>query len=553
MKTKFICYVLSAAFLFSLVACREDITKQENSSDKASTVQSHTDISSETDESVSEQMISSFPEADSDPEINEVQTEDGATVDIQNVHNAVGKANGIDVSKWQSKINWKSVKSEGIDFAIIRIGYRSEDGKIYRDANADYNIQQAEKAGILVGIYFFSTAISTAEAKEEAAWTVSAVAGYSISYPIVYDCEGFTSSSSRMYSLSADERTNNALAFISEVKRAGYDTMFYASKSDLQSPNLWNVPKLEKESRIWLAFYPDIPYPETKQPLYNGRYDMWQYTNRGKVSGIDQNVDLIVSYFTPEKASPKDPSKRPTDAPTPPSAEDDKIYTAANDSVTAIEVVNLRKGPSTKYEIAGELTSGTFLKRTGIGSNGWSRLEFNGQTVYAITSYLSNKVVEPIPEADIVNGVTFTATDDTVTAIEIVNLRSAPTTKSDIVASLVNGKFLKRTAIGDKGWSRLDYNGQTVYAITSYLTTSNKINSSSAIEINMMFSNASGQVTAKEETNLRTAPTTIDSEIVYTLKNGEYVERTGTSVQGWTRLTYKGQTVYAVTQFLTEK
>lgn len=521
--------MLSITLLLSLVACgkEDDIASSDNTS---SALQAATDGDME------------------DPENAELKTEDGASVDIRDVYHENGKANGIDVSKWQSRIDWQAVKAAGIDFAMIRIGYRGENGKLYRDANADYNIQQAETAGLLIGVYFFSTAISPAEAREEAEWVASAISGYSISYPVAYDCEGFTSPSSRMYGLSAAERTDNALAFIESIENAGYSSIFYASKNDLEASDRWDTARLEAHTKIWLARYTSPPYPETKTPDYSGKYDMWQYTNHGKVSGIETDVDLVVSYFVPERSEPKNSADRPSDVTAPPTVEDERIYTAVNDSVTAIEIVNLRSGPSTKYEIVGSLESGTFLKRTAIGSNGWSKLQYNGQTVYAITSYLSDKVVEPTPEADIVSGVTFKAANDTVTAIELVNLRSLPTTNSEIVGSLKNGDFLKRTAIGDKGWSRLELNGRAVYAITSYLTTDTEKPKPGD---NIKFTAADGKITAKSETNLRSAPTTVDSEIVYTLKNGEYLERTGVSDQGWTRLVYNGQTVYAVSSYLT--
>ena len=103
-----------------------------------------------------------------DPENTELVGESGAEVEIKEPIVKEGKANGIDVSKWQGKIDWKAVKSAGIDFAVIRIGFRGENGQIYKDSYADFNIQQAQKAGVLVGVYFFSTAANRNEAQEEA-------------------------------------------------------------------------------------------------------------------------------------------------------------------------------------------------------------------------------------------------------------------------------------------------------------------------------------------------------------------------------------------------
>ncbi|MBE6733106.1 MAG: hypothetical protein E7561_03825 [Ruminococcaceae bacterium] len=490
-----------------------------------------------------------------DPENTESSIE-GDRVEVQKLEVRKGAANGIDVSKWQGKIDWKKVKQSGIDFAIIRIGYRGENGKLYRDSNADYNIQQATKSGLLVGVYFFSTAINTTEAKEEAEWTVSAIKGYSISYPVVYDCEGFKNTDSRMYSLNAEQRTQNALAFLSIVKSAGYEGMFYGSKSDLTDNTSFNTEKISSSYKIWLAHYSTPTYPTVENPEYSGKYDMWQYTNKGSVSGVEGNVDLIVSYFTKAQEKPKDESQTPPSA-EPPKTQAELLYTDVNDKVTAKSEVNLRSGAGTNFDIVGTLKNGTVLSRTGVGKNGWSRLSYGGQPVYAITSYLTDDLTYTAPAPDdIVEGNTFTASSGKVTPKELVNLRSLPTTSSQIVASVKNGEVLERTATSDKGWTRLLYGGQTVYAVSSYLTddltykpptTEAPTNDG----INTEFTTVNEQVTAKSETNLRTLPSVKNSEIVYTLKNGEYVTRTGVSTNGYSRLVWNGQTVYAVSSLLT--
>lgn len=493
-----------------------------------------------------------------DPENTELDSAEGQEIEIEKVEAKKGKANGVDVSKWQGKIDWTKVKNSGIDFAIIRIGYRGEDGVIYRDANADYNIQQASAAGLPIGVYFFSTSISESEALEEALWTTEAIAGYKISYPVVYDCEGYNNPNSRMYKLTATERTDNAISFLKSVKSKGYEGMFYASKSELQNIASWEVKRIEADFKIWIAHYPESTYPNVQNPDYSGKYDMWQYTNRGKVSGIDGNCDLIVSYFVSEIKEAKDNDKTP-EAAKPPKTQEELIYESVNEQVTAKEVVNLREGPSTKYDTVGTLKSGEFLTRTGKGTNGWSKLLYNGQTVYAISSYLSTEVIE-IPKKDIVNGVEFTPANDRVTAKNEVNLRVLPTTNSESVGKLLSGTFLDRTAIGSNGWSRLNYNGKTVYAVTSYLTTTapenkpeeNDKSDEKFTEFGMEFVSTSGNYTAKEETNLRDKPSTFDSTVIYTLKNGEYIEKVAESKSGWSKLIYNGQVVYAVTSFLTK-
>ncbi len=491
-----------------------------------------------------------------DPENNEIGRDTGKEIQFIKPQNTTALAHGIDVSKWQGKIDWKKVKNAGIDFAIIRIGYRGENGIIYRDDNADYNIQQAQKNGVLVGVYFFSTATTIAEAREEAVWTTNAIKGYKISYPVVYDCEGYTNTNSRMYSILAQNRTDNALEFLKQIKNAGYDAMIYGAKADFENTALWDIARIEKEYKVWIAHYSQAVYPVKQNPDYSGRYDMWQYTNRGTVDGIGGNCDMIVSYFKSTEATPKDSGVTPDEA-KPPKTQEELLYTDINDQVTAKDEVNLREGAGTKYNVVATLKSGEFVTRTGIGKNGWSRLLYNGKTVYAVTSYLSNEVIE-LQKPDIVNGMTFIACSDSVTAKMEVNLRMLPTTDSEVVGKLTSGTFLPRTAKSDNGWSRLNYNGKEVYAVTSYLTTEAPENkppqtpndNTTVVEHGMTFTLMTVNVTAKEEVNLRDMPTTSDSNIVYTLKNGEYITKTGVSESGWARLDYNGQTVYCIDSFL---
>ncbi len=497
-------------------------------------------------------------DAETDPENDELTEEIGATVNAEELVADKERTNGIDVSKWQGKIDWEKVKQSGIDFAFIRIGYRGENGTIYKDDNADYNIQQAQKAGVLVGVYFFSTAISEAEAVEEAQWTSQAIEGYSISYPVVYDCEGFSRVSSRMHSLTKAERTSNALAFLKEVTNAGYDAMFYGALNELKDSAQWDIAKIEKKYKVWVAQYPATTYPEKDAPSYNREFHAWQYTNQGSVNGVSGNVDMVVCYFKNEKAEPKNKNATPKAA-SAPLTDEEKLYQSVNETVTAKEVTNLRDAATTKSNIVTTLKNGETVTRIGIGSNGWSKLQYNGQIVYAITSYLTTDLIvkaptETAPTQDIVAGHAFTPKNDSVTAKEEVNLRSLPTTDSEIIGKLFSGDFLTRTAVSDKGWSRLSYNGQTVYAVTSYL--SNEVvaqpeTPETSTPPSDGFTAVDEQVTAKSETNLRTNPSTQNSEVVYLLKNGEYVRRIGIHTNGWSKLEYNGQTVYAITSYLT--
>ena len=330
----------------------------------------------------------------------------------------------------------------------------------------------------------------------------------------------------------------------------------------MEENHVRGISEIEKEYKVWVAQYPKTTYPEKEFPDYTGSFDAWQYTNRGIVSGISGGVDMVVCYFEREKSAPKNETKRPSDAKAP-LTDEEKLYTEVNEKVTAKDVTNLRESATTKSNIVKALRNGETVVRTGIGSNGWSRLLYNGKTVYAITSYLTTDLsvsTQPPVDQDVVDGQNFSPRSDSVTAKEVVNLRARPSTSSEIVGKLEKGTYLERTAVSDKGWSRLTYEGGEVYAVTSYLTTevfreeetTAPETESSRVE-SMVFEEVDQQVTAKIQTNLRTLPTTEGSEVVYTLPNGEYIQRIGISDSGWSKLLYNGEVVYAISSYLEEK
>ena len=193
---------------------------------------------------------------------------------------------GIDVSKYQTKIDWKAVKESGISFVIIRCGYRGySTGVLVQDPMFETHIKGATGAGLKVGIYFFSQAINEKEAVEEASMAVALAKKYSVTYPIYIDTEQV--SGGRANNLDTATRTSVCKAFCETVKAAGYTPGIYASKS-------WYEKKLDVASlggyKIWLAQY-------ASTPTYTGKYDMWQYTEKGKVNGVTGNVDMNISYL----------------------------------------------------------------------------------------------------------------------------------------------------------------------------------------------------------------------------------------------------------------
>ena len=179
------------------------------------------------------------------------------------------------------------MKAEGVDFAIIRCGYRgSSSGWLIEDPFFYKNLTGAKKAGIKVGLYFFTQAVNPVEAVEEASMVVSLLGDTGIDYPVFIDIEG-AGGNGRADNLDAAARTAIANAFCRTIRNAGLDAGVYSSR-------YWYYNNLiadELETlRIWLAEYRDTP-------LYTGRYDMWQYTSSGSVAGIEGRVDLNVSYL----------------------------------------------------------------------------------------------------------------------------------------------------------------------------------------------------------------------------------------------------------------
>lgn len=194
--------------------------------------------------------------------------------------------NGIDVSSHQGNIDWASVKAAGINFAIIRVGYRgSQTGALVEDSCFKKNIQGATANGINVGVYFFTQATTEAEAVEEASMALTLCSGYNLSYPIFVDTEN-GSGAARANGLDKGSRTACVAAFCKTIANGGRKAGVYASKS-------WYNNKIDASAFsnyfIWVAQY-------NTTCNYKGKYNMWQYSSKGSVPGIKGNVDVNIAY-----------------------------------------------------------------------------------------------------------------------------------------------------------------------------------------------------------------------------------------------------------------
>lgn len=195
---------------------------------------------------------------------------------------------GIDVSKYQDYIDFVKVKKSGIDYCMIRAGARGYgSGQLIEDEYFAENLKRASDAGLDIGVYFYSQAVSKEEAVEEANFVLERLEGYTIKYPIAFDMEMVITDKARTDSLSKAERTDIAKAFLETISASGYKTAIYGNKE-------WLIKRIDMSKLsgydVWLAQEQDIPdYPYS--------FTMWQYSTKGSVDGIVGWVDMNISFI----------------------------------------------------------------------------------------------------------------------------------------------------------------------------------------------------------------------------------------------------------------
>lgn len=194
---------------------------------------------------------------------------------------------GIDVSVFQGDIDWNAVAADGIDFAMLRIGYRGygKKGIMGIDDNFYKNYHAATDAGLSVGVYFYSQAVNTAEAREEALYVLDALGELTLDYPVAYDWEYVENDDARTKDMTSDAITQCALAFCDEIEKAGRTAIIYFNREIGYFE--YDLKVLENYD-FWLAEYENYP-------TFLYAYKMWQYTDAGKVDGIDGEVDINIS------------------------------------------------------------------------------------------------------------------------------------------------------------------------------------------------------------------------------------------------------------------
>ncbi len=213
------------------------------------------------------------------------------------------KVYGIDVSYYQYTIDWNKVKAAGVEYAIIRVGYRGYgNGALVLDSRFHEYIKGAKAAGLKVGVYFYTQAINTTEAKAEANFVLNAVKNYSLDLPVYYDIESVDFDSGRLDNANLTKAQHTALctAFADTIKAAGYQAGIYANKN-------WLTYKIDgvtlgQKYPVWLANY-------TTYTDYSNNFNMWQYSGSGSVNGISTYVDMNVKYELSNVSKPNKVSK----------------------------------------------------------------------------------------------------------------------------------------------------------------------------------------------------------------------------------------------------
>lgn len=202
--------------------------------------------------------------------------------DIVKKHKNENTKIGLDISEWQGNIDFDKLLENNVEFVMLRVGYqRGFDGEYKIDPYFEKNIKKLNELNIPVGVYFYTYATTTDEARKQALWVIDKIKDYNISLPVVFDFESwsyFPTLKLSIYDINEVART-----FLNTIKDNGYSAMNYGSKYYLEY--IWDID----EYPVWLAHY-------IEQTNYKGEYVMWQLCENGKIDGIKGNVDINVLY-----------------------------------------------------------------------------------------------------------------------------------------------------------------------------------------------------------------------------------------------------------------
>ena len=407
---------------------------------------------------------------------------------------------GIDVSKWNGDIDWKSVKNAGADYVIIRAGYgrNTVDEKFYQ------NIEGAREAGLKIGIYWFSYATSVENAKIEAQKCLEVISDYkeSITYPVFFDYEYASRDYAEKQGVTVTKElaTEMANTFINTIKSAGYVTGLYTNKD---FGNKYFSEDVINSNNLWVAQY-------ASKNTYGRAYDMWQYTENGSIAGVSGNVDLNYTCLIPEGVS---------------------INTGGNNSDNNDNVNDGNSGNDNNDNINDGNSGNDNNDNVNDGNSG----NDNNGNVNDGNSNNDNNNTENKPSVPTEKGVT-TAN---------LNLRMEASTSSKIIITIPKGKTIEIVEKLNSGWYKVNYSGKTGYVSSKYVSMNGSNNNTNTNKPST--TSQKGVTTAN--LNLRVQAST-SSKIITTIPKGKTIEIVDKSKTGWYKVNYSGKTGYVSSKYV---
>ena len=429
---------------------------------------------------------------------------------------------GIDVSQWQGTVNWSKVKADGISFVFIRCSYTSlKSFNLHTDPKFKANVTAAAAAGLKVGVYHYSGATSATEAKKEANYVLKVIKPYKskITLPVMFDYEPGTRVTANYKKTSKTTRTKYATTFCNAAKAAGYTSGVYCSTSWF--PDYFNISSLSSYSN-WDAHW------ATKN-TYTGAYDFWQYSSKGKISGIGGSVDCNFWYTNTKIAGAATDNGAFTGDATP---KPEAASTALTTPYVTTSSVNYRMAPGTSGTKVGTLAKGTVIDlvygyHKTVNGEKWYKFNYNGHAYYIHEDYVDREVLQNHTAAQ---NLTYHASASTSAA--------AKGTFSDgTKVQVVQGG--SQTANGTQ-WHKVKVGSSYYYATAEHLTPAETFMASAA----------------KKNVNVRTKAGTDQKKATYiytgtpvTVVNGKAVAVSG---ERWEQVKIGSKYYYILGSYLTK-
>lgn len=429
---------------------------------------------------------------------------------------------GIDVSQWQGTVNWSKVKADGISFVFIRCSYTSlKSFNLHTDPKFKANVTAAAAAGLKVGVYHYSGATSATEAKKEANYVLKVIKPYKskITLPVMFDYEPGTRVTANYKKTSKTTRTKYATTFCNAAKAAGYTSGVYCSTSWF--PDYFNISSLSSYSN-WDAHW------ATKN-TYTGAYDFWQYSSKGKISGIGGSVDCNFWYTNTKIAGAATDNGAFTGDATP---KPEAASTALTTPYVTTSSVNYRMAPGTSGTKVGTLAKGTVINlvygyHKTVNGEKWYKFNYNGHAYYIHEDYVDREVLQ--------NHIA--AQDLTYHASASTSAAAKGTFSDGTKVQVVQGG--SQTANGTQ-WHKVKVGSSYYYATAKHLTPAETFMASAA----------------KKNVNVRTKAGTSQTKAAYlyagtpvTVVNGKSVAVSG---ERWEQVKIGSKYYYILGSYLTK-